>query len=677
LPDQDGLAEPLVAATESGPPVTDGESARPDSATGAGPAADPSSASGPGSDGDDSPTGNSRPGDSATEKLPTTDPRTGDTADRDAGPDDSGTLDSPATDSPGTAGTAGTPGTPGTPGAPGAGGSVPPGGAGGRRGARSRHPVAAVVTTVLAAALVVATLVMPNQMSRLGPWAFLRLPIEGLAGIVLLMVLPTRPRRWIALTAGVGLGLLTVIKMINIGFHAAFDRPFDPLFDWTLVGDAVEFVQRGVGRLGAIGAVAGVALLVIILLVLVTRSVLRLTRVAAAHRTGTARLVAGLGVIWVVCALLSVHVADGEPIASRTTTAFTYHGVRQVAADIKDRPAFARELAADAYHNTPGADLLTGLRGKDVLMTFVESYGRVAVQGSSFAPEVNAMLDSGTASLAAAGFGARSGFVTSSTYGGGSWLAHSTLESGLWVNNQQRYTTLVASDRLTLGKAFHRAGWRTVGDVPENNRDWPQGAFYGFDKLYDSRNVGYHGPNFWYASVPDQYTLAAFERNELGPGHAPVMAEIDLVTSHVPWAPIPPMLGWDKLGDGSVYNGAQNDGAQPDVLLDDPKRVQTDYGHSVEYSVGSLISWIQQSKDPNLVVVFLGDHQPAQIVSGDNASRDVPITIVAKDPAVLDLAAGWGWTPGLRPDPNAPVWRMDTIRDHLLGTFGPQPSTGR
>ena len=85
-------------------------------------------------------------------------------------------------------------------------------------------------------------------------------------------------------------------------------------------------------------------------------------------------------------------------------------------------------------------------------------------------PAVNAVLDDGTSRLRAAGFSSRSAFLTSSTFGGLSWLAHSTLQSGLWVDNQQRYDDLLDSDRLTLASAFKKAGWRTVDDVPSNTR---------------------------------------------------------------------------------------------------------------------------------------------------------------------------------------------------------------
>ena len=64
----------------------------------------------------------------------------------------------------------------------------------------------------------------------------------------------------------------------------------------------------------------------------------------------------------------------------------------------------------------------------------------------------------GREQLQAAGFSARSGWLTSSTFGGISWLAHSTLQSGVWVDSQGRYDQLVASDRFTLSQAFKRGG---------------------------------------------------------------------------------------------------------------------------------------------------------------------------------------------------------------------------
>jgi hypothetical protein len=73
------------------------------------------------------------------------------------------------------------------------------------------------------------------------------------------------------------------------------------------------------------------------------------------------------------------------------------------------------------------------------------------------------------------------------------------------------------------------------------------------------------------------------------------------------------------------------------------------------------------------VLILLGDHQPATIVSGPGASRDAPITIIAHDPAVMERIAGWGWQDGMRPGPTAPVWPMSAFRDRFLTAYGPQP----
>ena len=45
---------------------------------------------------------------------------------------------------------------------------------------------------------------------------------------------------------------------------------------------------------------------------------------------------------------------------------------------------------------------------------------------------------------------AASGWPTSPTVGGQSWLAHGTFESGLWLGDQARYQALIESERLTL-----------------------------------------------------------------------------------------------------------------------------------------------------------------------------------------------------------------------------------
>src|SRR5207248_10551575 len=142
-------------------------------------------------------------------------------------------------------------------------------------------------------------------------------------------------------------------------------------------------------------------------------------------------------------------------------------------------------------------------------------------------------------------------------------------------------------------------------------------TFYHYDQIYGDGNVGYKGPSFSYASMPDQYTLAAFQRLELDRANrSPVMAEIDLVSSHTPWTPLPRMVDWNKVGDGSVFDGMPAQGQSAAAVWRDPNQVRTAYGQSIQYSLTALITFVQTFHDNNLVLVLLGDHQPATVVSG-------------------------------------------------------------
>jgi phosphatidylglycerophosphate synthase len=549
---------------------------------------------------------------------------------------------------------------------------------------RGAPPTAGRVRTSTAAALTIVALlfvwvalVAPDHPARLTPSTFLRLPLEGIAVLALALALPAKGRRVLAWIVGPVLGLLVIVKVLDMGVYATFDRPFDPVADWRYTGIGIETLRDSVGSRDADLVVAGAAMLIVAVLVLTTLAVLRLTRVAAGHRRWSLRAITALGAVWVLCWAFGAQLVSGVPFASASAATLAVDEVRAVRAGIKDRAVFADELQRDRFRDTPADQLLTGLRGKDVIVAFVESYGVVGLEDSVVSPRVDAALADGTERLQAAGFHARSAFLTSPTFGGASWLAHSTLHSGVWVNRQWRYDQLVASDRFTLSQAFKRAGWRTVDDVPANDRDWPQRSFYGYDKVYDQRNLGYLGPTFAYAPMPDQYVLLALQRLELAKhDRRPVFAEVDMVSSHAPWTRIPELIDWDDVGNGSVFNSMPVDQVSTGALWSDHDQVRAAYGRSVEYSLNALFSFVQRYGNDDLVLVVLGDHQPSTIVTGlhPELSHDVPISVIAHDPAVLDKIAGWGWEDGLRPSPQAPVWPMNAFRDRLLTAFDTQPA---
>jgi phosphatidylglycerophosphate synthase len=530
----------------------------------------------------------------------------------------------------------------------------------------------AVALTVLALLLVWAALIAPNQPSDFTLGAFVRLPLELLVVVALSVLLPATARRVLVVVVGAVLSVLVVVKVLDIGFITAFDRPFDPVSDSSYVGIGIETLGDAIGRSSANLAVAAIAVLLVGLLALPVLALVRLTRVAAGHRDWALRAAAVLGVIWVALRVV------GAPVASTSAAALAVDEVKTVQSGLRAQEILAREIPRDRFRVTPGDRLLTGLRGKDVLLLFVESYGRVAVQGSSFSPGVDTVLDKGTAQLGAGGFSSRSAFLSSSTFGGLSWLAHSTLQSGIRIGTQRGYNQLVKSDRLTLSGAFKRAGWRTVSEDPANKRTWPEGSsFYHYDKIYDRRNVGYRGPGFGLPPMPDQYVLEALQRLELAKRQRPpLFAEVDLISSHAPWTRIPRLIPWDDVGDGSIFHRVPVQESTRAALFGDSERARAAYGHSIEYTMSTIVSFVQRYGNDKTVVVLLGDHQPATTVTGQGASHDVPISVIAHDPKVMAQISGWGWQDGLRPSPQAPVWPMEAFRDRFLGAFGSRPASG-
>ncbi len=529
--------------------------------------------------------------------------------------------------------------------------------------------------TVVAGTALWAALLLPGATAGPQPLSFLRIPLEGLVAVAVLATLGRRSRSAAAAAFGLALAVVVVVSALDLGFHTVLDRPFNPVSDPVYLGPAYGVLVDSVGRAAAVVTAVVVVLLLAAVLVLLPLASLRLAAAASRHRGRALTTTACLAVAWGVCAVTGAHLMPAAPVATASAAEVAVAKVDQARNDLRDQAAFAAEIGVDAFAGAPDDRLLTALRGKDVLLVFVESYGRVAVQDSTFSPGVSAVLDRGTGELRSSGFGARSAFLTSPTFGAASWLAHATLQAGLWVDSQRRYDQLMGQQRLTLSDAFGRAGWRTVLDVPANTGDWPDGkAFYGVDELYDARNVGYRGPKFGYASMPDQYTLAAFWRRELAPDdRAPVMAEIDLISSHHPWAPLPRLVDPRELGDGSVFDGMPEQGDSAETVFADPDRVREAYGRSVEYSWSALVSFLTQHPDPDLVLVVLGDHQPHSYVTGPSPGHDVPVSVIARDPAVLARLDGWDWQDGLRPGPDAAVWRMDTFRDRFLDAFGTEP----
>jgi hypothetical protein len=242
-----------------------------------------------------------------------------------------------------------------------------------------------------------------------------------------------------------------------------------------------------------------------------------------------------------------------------------------------------------------------------------------------------------------------SAFVSSPTFGGGSVLAHLSLLSGIDIRDQDHYTQLMTLKRPTLVSAFKGAGYRTVAIMPGLRESWPEGAFYGFDEIYGAAGLDYQGPAFGWWRIPDQYSLAALDARELrSHPRKPLFAFFPTVSTHMPFEPTPPLQpDWQRALSVHPFDA---DSLQR-ALLERPD--WTDMGkayvNSVEYFLDTVSSYLRARPGSHLVLIILGDHQPAANVSGEGASWDVPVHVITSEPQILKSLQNDGFRTGLTP----------------------------
>lgn len=529
---------------------------------------------------------------------------------------------------------------------------------------RPHHPLRGRVGAPLAIALIYAVFALPAEPAA--PTAYISLPVE-LALLLLAVVMAPRPlARGARIGATLTVGLLLLFKLVDLATRLAIGRGFNPALDAALPGFGWNVLSRALGPGLAALLLAAIALLFIGLLWLIASGLRGLQGWRQSRRRAVA--IASAGLVAAGALLLLAFAPARPPLVGIDNTRLLLARATETQRALRDLAVFRARLST-APATDDGTDF-GPLAGKDVLFVFVESYGRTVFERPRYADTIGPRLAAFERRLADAGFGARSGWLTSPTVGGQSWLAHGTLFSGLWVDNQARYEQLVASDRVSLNRRFRAAGWRTVAVMPAITRAWPEGEWFGYDRVYGVDDLGYKGQPFNWVTMPDQYTLAALQRRELARGDdRPVMAEVALISSHAPWTPIPPLLNWSAVGDGRVFNTYADAGDPPAVVWQDNERVRAQYRQAIDYALATLASFIETYGHEDLVLVILGDHQPAPLVTGEAATRDVPVHLIAADADVLSTIEDWQWARGMRPTATTPIWRMDAFRNRFLEAF--------
>ena len=330
--------------------------------------------------------------------------------------------------------------------------------------------------------------------------------------------------------------------------------------------------------------------------------------------------------------------------------------------------------AANADRKLPAAPFpasnMRRLEGADVLLVFLESYGAVAYDMPEIAQGIAPARDAFAGVAQASGRRVLSTYVESPTFGGGSWLAHISLMSGMEIRDPGDYAVLMTQRRDTLPKTFEAAGYHAIAVMPGMRNAWPEGSFYGFDAIYGEHEVDYRGPDFGWWRIPDQFTFARVaELAAQGEQRKPLFLFLPTINTHIPFLPIPPYQpDWRRLEASDAFPKLEVQASlarAPDWMsLGQP------YADSFAYTFTYLAGYLRERMPANAVLILLGDHQPAASVAGPGARWDVPVHVVTRnaDLAASLLAAGFIDGVQLPPDSHS-SHKMHELAPILLRAF--------
>ena len=490
-------------------------------------------------------------------------------------------------------------------------------------------------------------------------------PSAVLAGLLFLLAVlaVVRPQA----VAGRGLarvltGLAVAAALFNLADAATptlLGRDLDLYWDLrhtpSLVGLAVDS--------GGLWRVVGAAFVLLAAIAILAACAYRLWRVVLGALTDRRVAVGAALVLGLALNAVAWLPAAEQPLATGLGRA----AIRQASGLRRAWEKPATLPAALSAPGPPGSDL-AGLKRRDVYLVYIESYGTTVFDTPDFRAALEGPLAQFQTAAEAAGYTIASNRLVSPTFGGGSWLAHATMASGIRLNDPVLYAALMTSGRKLLPGYFKDAGWRAIDIMPGIRGQYPEGRAWGFDREVFADRLGYHGPAFGWFQIPDQFTLerAGAIRRTLG-AEPPVFTQIVLVSSHIPFAPLPPYVA--DWGDSGTFATVPR--AEWEEIYRQPEwtRLAPAYVRSLEYDFAVLREWLARRLPGDALIILLGDHQPPAVVAGEGQPWTVPIHVLSRDPDLIAPFLAQGYVRGINPTQAAPHPGMEGFLARFLAAF--------
>ena len=402
---------------------------------------------------------------------------------------------------------------------------------------------------------------------------------------------------------------------------------------------------------------------------------------------------------WLLIALIGIGFYYGNKLTEDTIYRKDYRGFQWLSVHIglsleKPNTDKIKDLPrVNLYKEWMERDLL---RKPDIYLIFLESYGKVLMEVDSISQQYRSQIESTEDSLRKNDWHISSAYSRSPISGGKSWLAFTTVMTGLRLENQTEFDTLVHTHqdyphliRYLYGQGYKTFRMKTIENVTAKPLEGEKvtETFYDFMYWYKFPDFPYKGFEYdWFGGIPDQYALNYFKEHLIPHPELPKFLFFITMASHTPWFPPPKLLDdWhylDTVQQDPYHYPLPPDDMHPydQFLFKYNSRVKEEisfrHARSVFYDIEMCRDFIlKQLNEEDAIVILIGDHQPPALKEGGSPSMDTPVHIISKDSIFVNSFISHGFNTGMWADPDIPAPLQhegiySLLMSKLLGTYG-------
>lgn len=288
----------------------------------------------------------------------------------------------------------------------------------------------------------------------------------------------------------------------------------------------------------------------------------------------------------------------------------------------------------------------TNSAAPNIFFFLIESYGSYYFKEPSIMEESNNAYTSFENTLRSFGYGSVSSFSTSTTTGGQSWLAYSSLLYGYRMDNNTLFENHLYDEVFrnsnSLLKVLQNSGYTNYNLNPINPIEGIQVPYeemrqmYTIDKWLLNNDIAYKGDGYGFgACPPDQYslnyTMELLKREQSDPYTLFYLTK----NSHSPFL-VPEMENdWKKLSNGSSQIHTHKGFLKYPQLSDYQKAIKYEYD-----VIQEVVSKYGKADD---IYVIIGDHQPPMLAKTETYGYATPAHIFSQNEEFLHYFTGFGF----------------------------------